>query len=191
MNRIPLAPNLAGRFSARSYRPEPIGDDMLLSILEAARWAPSSLNEQPWSFVIARRQDPEAFEALHGCLMGNNLVWAKDAAVLMVCSTARQFTQRDRPNRHAWHDLGLAVMSMQAQAAHLGLQSRQMGGIDGDKACALYQIPETHDVVSGLAFGFPASEQPAERPRKELKDFIFEGSWGHPASLVLGAAGGA
>ena len=182
----PLNPIIAQRFSARAYDGSPISPEDLRSILEAARWAPSSINEQPWAFVVAPRQDAAAFEALLHCLAENNQTWAKDAAVLMVCATATKFTQRDRVNRHAWHDMGLAVMSMCLQASSLGLQARPMGGIDADKARALYQVPETHEITSALAIGRPGevSDYLLKRSRKELASFVFEGAWGQTAAVV-------
>ncbi len=176
----PVTPLLAQRFSARSYDGSAISADELQSLLEAARWAPSSINEQPWAFIVAQRQDREAFGALLHCLAENNQLWAKDAAVLMVCTTATKFTQRDRVNRHAWHDLGLAVMAMEVQASSLGLQTRQMGGIDADKARALYGGPETHEIVSAFAVGRAGDnrEYLAKRTRKPLESFVYEGQWG-------------
>jgi nitroreductase len=181
---VPQSPALQNRFSARKFTGEPVSPAALHSLLEAARWAPSSRNEQPWSFIVAARQEQASFDALLGCLFENNQVWAKDAAVLMICCTATHWADRDLPNRHAWHDVGLAVMALSVQASSLGLQAREMGGIDADKARALYQVPATHDITSALAIGVPgeASAYLSGRSRKPLASFIFEGSWGKPFS---------
>jgi nitroreductase len=178
----PVTSLLTKRFSARAYTGEPISREALQSLLEAARWAPSSVNEQPWSFIVAPRQEEAAFAALLGCLNEGNQVWAKNAAVLMVCATATHFVRHDRPNRHAWHDVGLAVMAMAVQSVSLGLQQREMGGIDADKARALYQVPATHEITSALAIGVPGevSEYLAKRERKALPSFVFQGAWGRP-----------
>ena len=181
-----LAPLLAQRFSARRFTGAAISAPDLQSLLEAARWAPSSSNEQPWSFIVAPRQDEAAFATLLACLNEGNQVWAKDAAVLMVCATATHFTQRDRANRHAWHDVGLAVMAMGVQAVSLGLQLREMGGIDADKAREVYGVPATHEITSAVAIGQAGdvTDYLAKRERKPLESFVFEGAWGiKPAFL--------
>src|SRR6185503_20294839 len=115
---MPLNPLLAGRFSARAYKPEPISDEALATLLEAARWAPSSYNDQPWAFFVAKRQDQAAFEALLACI-GGNASWAKDCAVLMACCAAKAYAHNGKPHRHAWHDIGLAVMAMAVQGVSL------------------------------------------------------------------------
>jgi nitroreductase len=179
---LPQTPLLHGRFSARKFTDAAVSEQTLHSLLEAARWAPSSRNEQPWAFIVAPRQDTVAFEALLGCLAENNQAWAKEAAVLMLCATAARWSDRDLPNRHAWHDVGLAVMSLSVQAVSLGLQAREMGGLDYDKARALYQVPASHDITSALAVGMPAEAGTylSQRSRKPLESFVFEGSWGKP-----------
>jgi nitroreductase len=179
---LPQAPLLHQRFSARKFTGAAISHESLHSLLEAARWAPSSRNEQPWAFIVARRQDEAAFKALLSCLAENNQAWAKDAAALVLCTTATHWSDRDLANRHAWHDVGLAVMAMSIQAVSLGLQAREMGGVDYDKARALYQVPASHDITSALAIGVPdeASAYLAQRGRKPLESFVFEGGWGKP-----------
>lgn len=172
-----MHPDLKARFSSKVFKPEPIAPEMLRSLLEAARWAPSAYNDQPWAFIVAPRQDEAAFAKLLGCL-GGNQVWAKDAAVLMACCAARTYARNGQPARHAWHDLGLAVMSMAVQGVRLGLQQREMAGIDAALTRSQYGVPETHDVVTGLAIGVPAAPAPEGRERKALEQFVFEGAWG-------------
>jgi nitroreductase len=172
-----LTPLLATRYSCRSYKPLPLATEILQSLFEAARWSPSSYNEQPWSFIVAQRQDSEAFERMLGCV-GGNRDWCQNASVLLACCTARSFKRNNKPNRLAWHDLGLAVMSMAVQGMSLGLQMREMAGIEPDKIREIYKVPETHDVASGLAIGFPAEGMPEGRSRKEQVEFVFEGAWG-------------
>lgn len=178
------SPLLSRRYSARLYNGEPISPEALRSLLEAARWAPSSRNGQPWSFIVAPRQDREAFETLLACLAENNQRWAKDAAVLMACVALDKWEDRDLPNQHAWHDVGLAVMAMAVQGVQLGLQMREMGGVDRDKTRAQYGIPATHSVVSALAVGVPAEGGPDHpRERKPLNEFVFQGAWGRACPL--------
>lgn len=186
MSPTALHPLLAGRFSSRAFLPAPVSDAELLGLLEAARWSPSSMNEQPWAFIAARREDGPAFQQLLGCLAEGNQRWAQDAGLLLACLAKRRFDRNGRENLHAWHDVGLAVMAMSVQGVALGLQMREMGGIDREKIRALYAVPEGWEVVSGLAVGRPtpeAVEAAAARQRKPLEALAFEGPWGTP--LVL------
>jgi nitroreductase len=190
MNPTALHPLLAGRFSARAFVPEPIREADLAALLEAARWSPSSMNEQPWAFIVARRQDEAAFKDLLGCLAEGNQRWAQDSSLLLACLAKRHFDRNGRENHHAWHDVGLAVMAMSVQGVALGLQMREMGGIDREKTRALYAVPEGWEVVSGLAVGRPtpeAVEAAAARPRKPLEALAFEGRWGQPLALSSAA----
>ncbi len=175
-----MHPDLKARFSCKTFKPEPIAPEALHSLLEAARWSPSAFNDQPWSFIVAPRQDAAAFAKLLACL-GGNQVWAQDAAVLMACCVAKTYTRNGQPARHGWHDLGLAVMSMAVQGVSLGLQQREMAGIDSVLTRQAYGVPETHDVVTGLAIGVPSAPAPQGRERKALKEFVFSDVWGRPA----------
>jgi nitroreductase len=175
-----LHPLLAQRFSARAYAPVPLTEAETAALLEAARWSPSSYNEQPWAFVLARRQDPAEFHRLLQCL-GGNQAWAGDAGLLMACCAKRGFDRNGKANAHAWHDLGLAVMAMAVQGVSLGLQMREMAGIDRDAARAALGVPESYDIVTGLAVGRPTPEAVAAaagRERQALKAFAYAGAWG-------------
>lgn len=190
----PIHSLIAERWSPYAFEPTPISDEELLSCLEAARWAPSSYNAQPWSFLVARRQDEEEFERLLGCLAEPNQRWAKDVSVLMIAVTRRRFEHNDQPNRAAEHDIGLAAANLTLQATALGLFVHQMIGIDPEKARATYDIPEGHDALTAIAIGRLASGRAdalAERDgkarsRKPLSDFVFAGSWGETAPVVDG-----
>jgi nitroreductase len=177
-----MTPFLAQRFGARAYTGQPIASEALTSILEAGRWAPSSMNDQPWRFIVAPRQDAAGFEAMLHCLAEPNQAWAKDASVLITFAAARNFSMRERPNLFSWHDVGLAVMAMSVQAVSLGLQSREMAGIDRDKLRSLYKIPEDYDILSTLAIGYPAdnSDYHPKRERRPLDQMAFQGEWSQP-----------
>jgi nitroreductase len=181
----PLLPALSQRYSARRYDGSFVSSADLLSLLEAARWAPSSRNEQPWTLVVATRQDQNAFPRLLACLTESNQTWAQDASALMLCCPARSFVYKDLPNPHAWHDMGLALMAMAVQASSLGLQLRPMGGVDADKARLEFNVPVTHDISSALALGVPGdnADYLAKRERKPLESFVFQGQWGMPFKL--------
>lgn len=176
---IPLNPLLASRFSCRSYEPKTIDDEVLRSLFEAARWAPSSYNEQPWRFIVASRREGAAFEKMLHCL-GGNQEWAMNAGALLACVVEKNFIRNGKPNPHAAHDLGLAVMSMAVQAVSLGLQMREMAGIERDKVREAYGVPADFEIVSGLAIGTPGDlgDYLAKRNRKSLDSFVFEDAWG-------------
>jgi len=141
------------RYSPYAFEPRPVDDAQLLQCLEAARWAASSFNEQPWSFLVARREDEQAFQTMLGCLVEANQQWARHAGVLMITTVKKTFTRNDKPNRVAEHDLGLAMGQFCTQAVLLGLQVHQMAGIELSKARQTYQIPESHEPFTGVALG--------------------------------------
>ncbi len=176
-------------FSDRRVDPETIG-----SLLEAARWAPSSFNEQPWSFIVATKDEPAEFERLLGCLVEGNITWAKQAPVLMLSVAELNFARNQKPNRHAFHDVGLAAANLVVQATSLGLAVHQMAGILPDKAREVYGIPEDYEVVAGIALGYPGDaakldeklrrREQAPRSRKPLEEFVFTDRWGKKSPLV-------
>ena len=188
----PIHELLAVRYSPYAFDARPVERSKLLSCLEAARWAASSFNEQPWSFIVAGREDGDAFEGLLGSLVEANQAWAGNAGVLILTVISRSFSRNDKPNRVAEHDLGLAAANLTIQATALGLASHQMAGVNLARARQTYNIPDSHDPVTMIALGYaadPASisdEQLAERDRaprsrKPLAEFVFGGAWGQTA----------
>ncbi len=190
----PLHDVLRRRWSPRAFDPRPVEPEKLLSLLEAARWAPSSSNEQPWHFIIATRDDRETFASITGCLRRGNQRWAPRAPVLLL-AVARLFFEDDNdPNRHAWHDLGLAVGNLLAQATAMGLMVHQMAGFYRDRAREVFAIPEGYEPVTVIAVGYPGdpSTLPADlqqrerqpRERKPLTAFVYAGRWGQGTPLA-------
>lgn len=183
----PIHDLLASRWSPRAFAERSVDRESLGSLLEAARWAPSCFNDQPWSFLVAPREDAAAFSRLSACLMEGN-AWAKNAAVLMVTVARDNFSQTGKPNRHAWHDVGLAVQSLVLQAQALGLGCHQMAGFDADAARQALGIPEGFSPVTMVAIGYPgeadslpeplAGRETAPRARKPLEEFVFGAEWG-------------
>lgn len=179
------------RWSPRAFADRPVEPDKLRSLLEAARWAPSSYNEQPWAFVMATREQPEQFERLLGCLLPGNQAWAKAAPVLMISVAKLRFDRNATHNRTAYHDLGLAAAQLTLQATALGLAVHQMAGIHLDQARETYGIPEGYDPVAGIAIGYPGDPETlpealramerAPRQRKPLAAMVFSESWGEAA----------
>ncbi|MEM7517161.1 MAG: nitroreductase family protein, partial [Planctomycetota bacterium] len=116
----PVHDLIAERWSPRAFAEQSVTDHEIGSLLEAARWAPSCYNEQPWRFLVAKASDPDLFERFADCLLDGNS-WAKRAPVLMIAVARTTFEQSEKENRHAWHDVGLAVENLVLQAEALGL----------------------------------------------------------------------
>src|SRR6202050_3293266 len=119
----PIHPLLAKRRSPRAFSPRPVEPEILGSLLEAARWAPSCTNEQPWSFIVAVKADKPNFDRLLSCLIEFNREWAQHAPVLILSIARMIFQSTGKPNRHAFHDVGLAIaaLTVQATASALGV----------------------------------------------------------------------
>lgn len=180
--------HLRQRYSPRAFAAKPIEPETLRSLFEAARWAPSSMNEQPWRFVLARREDPSAFQALLGTLTEKNQRWAKDAGALVLVVASMRHARSGQSNRHAFHDVGLASAQLVFEATSRGLFVHTMGGFDPERARELYAIPTEFEPVVVLAVshpGDPASlpddlreRELAPRTRHPQASFVFEGQWG-------------
>jgi nitroreductase len=187
----PILDILRKRWSPRAFADQPVEPTKLQSLLEAARWAPSCFNEQPWSFIVATKDDPDQYQRLLSCLVEKNQSWARSAPVLMISVAAKNFAQTGKPNRHWFHDVGLAMSDLVAQATALDLFVHQMAGFSPDKARQTYNIPESHEAVAAIAIGYlgdpnslPADlheRELKEQTRKPLNQFVFSGKWGEPA----------
>ncbi len=175
-------------------RERDIDRETLVSILEAARWAASSFNLQPWRFIVAPRQNPSEFQKVLSALREGNQSWARYAAVLMIAVT-QTFRESDAPNRHAVHDLGLAISQMVLQALDHGVYTHQMGGFFPEKAREVYQIPEGFEPYTAIAMGYRAANldhlddgqrerEAAPRQRQDLTDIVYNGSWARPAAFL-------
>ena len=189
----PIEAALAARWSPRSYEDRAVPDGMLAQLLEAARWAASCFNDQPWNFLVARRdKDAAGYAQLLSCLSANNQAWAGRAPVLMLGIARTHFAHNGTPNRHAGYDLGQATANLAAQAAALGLQAHQMAGFDAAAARAAFAIPEGFDPLTAMTLGYPgpaaalpealAARETAPRARKAVAEFTHLGAWGAKAS---------
>lgn len=191
----PIHELLAARWSPYAFEDRPVPEADLRSLFEAARWAPSSYNEQPWSYIVATRDDPEQFQRLLSCLVEGNQVWAKAAPVLALGVVSLRFARNAKDNRAAVHDLGLAAGNLILEATARGLFVHQMIGILPEKAREIYGIPEGFEAWTGLAIGYRGEPTAlpdrlrerdlAPRQRRPLREFVFSGSWGNPTPLVL------
>ncbi len=185
---------LARRWSARVFSGASVTPAQLGSLLEAARWAASCFNEQPWRFVVALRDDADALERLLGCLNEKNRAWASQAGALAISVAATTFAHNQKPNRYAWHDVGQAAAQLALQATALGLAAHQMAGFDAAKAREVLGIPEGFEPVAAIAIGAPGSldrvpddvraREQAPRVRKALSEVAFAGAWGAPLPLT-------
>lgn len=190
----PLHPLIAERWSPRAFNTRPVEPDKLGSLFEAARWAASCFNAQPWSFMVATTTgDREDFDRMAACLMPANATWAASAPVLALSVARLTFEHNDKPNRHAQHDVGLAVGNLVIQAQALGLAAHQMAGFDADRARSDLEIPDGFEPMAMIAIGYPGStdDLPTElaereatpRERKGLGSMVFGAAWGsaHPS----------
>jgi nitroreductase len=181
------------RWSPRAFdasRDVPRAD--LLRLFEAARWAPSSANEQPWRFIVAERErSPEAFAALMGTLTGRNPAWAGAAAVLVLIAVRMTHEKNDAPNRSAWYDAGQASAFLVMQATSMGLSVRQMEGFDHTRAAGICRVPEPFETRVMMAIGYAGDPESlvvdvhreAERKprsRKPVAELVFAAQWGEP-----------
>ncbi len=185
---------IAERWSPRAFADRPVEPEKLRRLFEAARWAASSYNAQPWRYLVATRDDSEAYAKLLGCLNDFNRQWARTAPVLMLGFYKKTFSRNGQSNRCAPHDLGAASAQLTAQATALGLCVHQMAGIRRDAIRATYDVPEDFEPLTGLAIGYLgdpdvlpddlAKREGRKRTRRPLEETVFAGSWGEPAELV-------
>jgi nitroreductase len=194
VNAHPIHELLKRRWSPLAFSGRRVEPEKLQSLFEAARWAPSCFNEQPWNFVVCTKDSPEDHERLVSCLSEGNQPWARTAPVLMISVARRTFARNGNPNRHALHDVGLAIENLIFQAMALDLFVHQMAGFDVTKARALFGIPDDHEPVAAIALGYPGDpeqlspplreRQMAPRQRKPLDQFVFGGRWGQGSSAL-------
>ena len=189
----PIHELLVRRWSPRAFSDHLIEPDKIHSLLEAARWSASSFNEQPWSFLIATRDDEALFSKAVSCLFEANQSWAQTAPLLILTTSKKSFSHNNKPNRVYLHDLGLAIGSLSLQATAMGLALHQMAGVDVEKIRQLYDVPPDHDPITAIAVGYPGDPQQlppkireieqSPRTRKSLSEFVFSGQFGTPAII--------
>jgi len=167
----PIHDLLRRRWSPRAFSERMVEPEILRSLFEAARWAPSSNNEQPWHFIVGTKSEVTAYDRLFQCLKEGNKKWAFRAPVLMLSVARLNFEDEGIPNRHALHDTGMAAFSLTMQATALGLVVHQMAGFEIDKARTDLGIPSEFEPVAMIAVGYPGdpSELPDYLRERELK----------------------
>ena len=171
-------PLVAARYSPTRYAPRPVDEAVLHRVLEAARWAPSSYNRQPWYFLVTQQGHP-GYARLLATLSPYNQRWAQAAPVLILGCAQREDARG--PNRYAEHDLGLASGFLALQAVAEGLATRFIAGFDKDAARAAFDIPPAYQPWTVIALGYPAADAdpPAKpRQRKPYAEIVGWGAWG-------------
>lgn len=194
---FPIQSLLAQRWSPYGFADRDVAAVDLCSLFEAARWAASSYNEQPWAYIVATRDEPEEFARLLSCLVPANQTWAKTAPVLALGVVSLKFAKNGQDNRAAVHDLGLASANLVVEATARGLSVHQMIGLLPEMARELYQVPAHCEVWTAMAIGYCANAEQlpdsvrkrdqAPRTRKPTSEFVFSATWGR-ASPVSGVA---
>jgi nitroreductase len=187
-----VLPAILSRWSPRSFTDRDVAPADLRRVFEAARWAASSFNEQPWRFIVGLRNSP-TYKKIFSTLMGVNQSWAGAAPVLILGVAKTKFGHNNADNRVALYDLGAAASYLTLQAAALGLVTHQMAGFDSAAARRAFEVPEDYNFGSVIALGYQgepsaltnpghAAQETAPRTRKPLNEFVLS-SWGTPADL--------
>jgi nitroreductase len=160
-------PLILGRWSPRAFLDKPVPEPDLLGVLEAARWAPSCFNEQPWRFLVARREP--ALASLRACLTESNQAWANRAPVLLAVLSVPVFTLDNRPNHWNAFDAGTAWGYLALEAHHRGLVAHGMGGFSQKAVREAFHVPEDWGVHALVALGYrgPAEQLPEAQREKE------------------------
>lgn len=187
--QAPVHDIIANRWSPRAYdASKPVSQAQIISMLEAARWAPSCFGDEPWRFIVwDKNKDAAAWEKAFDCIVQGNQGWAKDAPVIVLICAGTLFEQNQKPNRWGAYDTGAAAVSLSLQATSMGLVTHQMGGFDGEKTRAAFNIPEQFEMMSMMAVGYIADVDAlpeeakertlAPRKRKPLGKLFYEGVW--------------
>jgi nitroreductase len=181
----PIHNLISERWSPRTFADRPVERAQLHSLFEAARWAASAANQQPWNFLFATKEHPEDYARFASLLWERNLLWAQHAPVLVL--VAAKLYERPGKEYTSFYDTGMATANLLTQAVALGLATHPMGGFDVDKARTELDIPEKYEPLVMIALGYPGTldqlpttlheRERAPRNRKSLKEFVFEGRW--------------
>jgi nitroreductase len=187
-----VLPIIRERWSPRSFSDRPVSEDQLKKVFEAARWAASSFNEQPWRFVVGLR-GTSTHEKIFQSLGEFNQKWAQKAPVLVLGATKTKFTQSGKDNRVALYDLGAAAAFLALEATALGLAAHQMSGFDPEAARKSLAIPDDYAIGAVIALGYQdhphalddekmLDQETKPRTRKPLSEIVYS-AWGEPAKL--------
>jgi nitroreductase len=188
-----IHPIINNRWSPRSFSSKPVSSESLQRIFEAARWAPSSFNEQPWRFIIGIKGD-KTWEMIYDTLIEFNRKWAKLAPVLIMSIGSKILSKNEKPNKMYIYDVGQSVSYITFQAMHEGLRVHQMGGFSAEKAIELFNIPNDYQPLTVIAIGYQGDPglldeelkktEIGSRSRKELKVLVYEEKFGNTSAII-------
>jgi nitroreductase len=191
---FPVNELIRNRWSPRAFSDKAIPPEVLGSLFEAARWAPSSSNEQPWAFLVATREDRVNFEKSLEALVEFNANWVKHAYVAGFAVSELNFAKTGSPNRNAFYDTGAAMALLSMEATSRGLFVHQMAGFDPEMVRKNFVVPAGWEAIAAFAIGYPGdpnslpepyrSRENAPRTRKPLAEFVMAGQWGQAAPFL-------
>src|SRR6184192_1582833 len=168
--QYPIHDLLQKRWSPRAFSAQPVESDKLRSLFEAARWAPSSFNEQPWAYIVATKDEKDNFEKILSVLVEFNAQWANGAPVLGLAVAKLAFANNNAPNRNAQYDTGAATALLSVEATARGLAVHQMAGFDPEKARQVFGIPAGWAPIAAVAIGYPGDPASLPPPLKDRSE---------------------
>ncbi|PPC85386.1 MAG: nitroreductase [Methylotenera sp.] len=192
VTQVKINETIANRWSGRAYdATKPVSKAQILSLCEAARWAPSCFGDEPWRFVVwDKNSNADAWQKAFDCLVPGNQEWVKNAPVLLLVCADTLFGHNQKPNRWAQYDTGAAAENLCLQATDLGLMAHQMGGFNADAARSTFAIPEQFTLMAMVAIGYAGdanqlsddlkARELAACKRKPVADLFFDSAWNHP-----------
>ncbi len=191
----PLHELILNRHSTRAIAERPVERAKLLSLLEAARWAASSYNDQPWHFIMGvKDEQPEVWNQLHDCMVEFNQTWAGKAPVLLLAVGRMKLGHNGMPNRHALHDVGAARAQLSLLGVAMGRGAHPIAGFNPGRARGVFAIPEEFEPITMMAIGYPGdpaalpealrTRETVPRVRRPLSSMVFAGKWGETSPVI-------
>jgi nitroreductase len=189
VTQVPINEVIANRWSGRAFdATKAVTKEQILSLCEAARWAPSCFGDEPWRFMVwDKNSNADAWQKAFDCLVPGNQDWVKNAPVLLLVCADTLFGHNQKPNRWAQYDTGAAAENLCLQAADLGLMAHQMGGFNVDATREAFAIPAQFTLMAMVAVGYAGdanqlsdelkARELAARKRKPLADLFFDSAW--------------
>ena len=187
--QVAINQTIANRWSGRAFdAAKPVSKEQILSLCEAARWAPSCFGDEPWRFLVwDKNSNAEAWQKAFDCLAPSNQTWVKNAPVILLVCADTLFGHNQTPNRWAQYDTGAAGENLCLQAADLGLMAHQMGGFNVDAAREAFAIPAQFTLMAMVAVGYAGdanllpdelkTRELAPRKRTPIGDLFFDSAW--------------
>lgn len=187
INTMKINDLIRKRYSTLAFSQKEVEEEKINLLIEAASWAPSARNEQPWRFIIGGKEKGSRYQRIFSSLMKSNQQWVKNAPLLIVCLAKLNYQHKNRSNKYAIHDLGMATANLSIQATELDLFVHPMGGFEKDILISEFNIPEGFQVVTVLAIGYGGSIEkiPEElqirekmpRTRKSFAELVYSGDF--------------